>query len=794
MRIKSEPLKNMRDVFRGTLTFSEISIEIFLKDITRFYALAAFFYRINYKFMRKTYHLLIRQISKKLNHEMASNKVSTRSSAISFNADKKIAIRSKYNRFKDTILLSKIFSFFVHFAVPKNFWFQIFIILGLYSVAFRFLQVSNAQKNLTIRQLYLKAIVGTFSGAHTEAFEATIKILNSGDNSFKIAALLTLCAVNLSKQDCTRAVALLYRMQTSYGTAMAVILLTSLNKISAASKLLMAHVHKFPEDAEAAAEYQCLILNKWRESLTLYDQALTLSPRNDLSLRFKRAMNLPLHLSSPEEIDAVRCKIISNLEELLANPHPSNLHAYFETYPAITVMGVNLDPLYPIIYHDKKDVSLATLRSTCFLANFPELKFISQYIDQARASECNKIRVGLFTESMYPQIDLFYGSMFELFSKDLFHITLFIPKGLPPTHLPRLKTCADELMEYPYPRACHSVPSHMSTGAPAFAETRQIVASAKLDVFYNTFIGQDMMSQFLAYARLAPVQVTDATRMTTTGMPEIDYYMMHKGDFIGEPSDYFTEKLAILKGNNQALLDLLSLPPAIPNLNRPFFQLPDDKSIYLCIQDLTRRHPAMDKILALLLNRDASGVLLVSDFGTPGIWYEFVKNLGKLGVENPEKRISKAPVFLALPYPKTYYYAFLRLADANLTYRGMCGGTPFYDHLVAGIPQIVWPSDTIANGASAIYRRMGLNECFAASESDYVEKAYRLAHDKNWKAELTVKLRSRLPEFISTCQKENLPEEMMRFFNSAIRRFRSNLPPAHWYNGNFYDNASNFIK
>ena len=642
-----------------------------------------------------------------------------------------------------------------------------------------------------------------FSGSYARVFDIAAHLLSLDPRDDLAALLLAHSALRSGRV--YEAVNVMVRDHSSYAVALAAILLVKNKDIDAAVKIILAHVEKSPEDAEAAGEYLLLICNCRPAAMKAYDAALAREPENR-SLLFKRALALPLALSTEEEIDLARAEIIKYLSELRAKPVPSSLRQYYEAGARISLLGTHLDFLYPLMYHCQKDIEIIRARADCFLANFPDLRFtaparsvsssagndlfsglrakVTHKVPPPPAQNC-RIKIGLFCECLYPQVDIFWAPMLEHLPKSRYNFSLFMPKGLAKYVLPRLKNLADQVIEYPYLHSSHYIPAHKTYGYEAFTKTRQIIADSGLDIFYNLFIGQDMMAQFLSYARLAPVQITDGSRLTTTGMPEVDYYLIHKGDFRLNPDEYFTEKLGILGGITPVLRDMLKNTPAVSSIGRKFFNIPENITIYMCIQDLTRRHPVMNNILAELLRNDPASLLIVSDYGTPGVFNNFIQNLGNLGLRYAAARIIRAP-FLG-QYPKNHFYAYLKMADANLAYRGMCGGTLFYEQLVAHIPQIIWPYDHISNAAARIYQSLGLEELLADSAGSYVDLAIRLAHDKKWKTELTMKLACKLKDHLKIWEKENAAGDLDTFLTQALDRARAGLPPAHWHKGRFYD-------
>src|SRR5947199_133897 len=71
------------------------------------------------------------------------------------------------------------------------------------------------------------------------------------------------------------------------------------------------------------------------------------------------------------------------------------------------------------------------------------------------------------------------------------------------------------------PRAADSV----VTVPQDLAAAREAIARLELDVLFYQDVGLEPLSYFLAFSRLAPVQLTSFGHPDTTGIPNLDYFL-----------------------------------------------------------------------------------------------------------------------------------------------------------------------------------------------------------------------------------------------------------------------------
>ena len=88
---------------------------------------------------------------------------------------------------------------------------------------------------------------------------------------------------------------------------------------------------------------------------------------------------------------------------------------------------------------------------------------------------------------------------------------------------------------------------------------RQIISNLKLHVLLYPDIGMESFTYYLAYSRLAPVQAVTHGHPSTTGLPELDYFVSFKDYEPQSNQKFYTEKLVLLNGQSSPYL-----PPDAP--------------------------------------------------------------------------------------------------------------------------------------------------------------------------------------------------------------------------------------
>lgn len=558
-----------------------------------------------------------------------------------------------------------------------------------------------------------------------------------------------------------------------------------------AAKRLLDFAKSQTQYAELIADYLLWYLNKREEACEAFDIAL--KRKETKALYLKRAMAIAAVQKNTEDLKRARKEILDNLKR------SKNIHlnsednsSYTDTISEMPLMKEYcfLDNLYHLAYQCESDVEIMRRRSEAFYHNFPDLKYISPHISSQKYNKDHrKIRIGFFVELFHSVIWEYWGHILASLPRDVFQVIIFAPEGMPPSYQKVWRSFCDEFVTYPYSYSHVAVPVSKEFGFSAFPKTREIVAAAELDILHLTLVGQSPLFQYLAYARLAPVQMVDGGRITTTGMPEIDYYLQNEGHFIGDPAYYFTERLALIEGQTPFFKNIMERQETLPEykLTRKKLRWPKDSHIYLGMQGIGKRHPEMDVLFARILIEDPKAVLVLThNVSSPGLWDDLIDNLKEFGVKEAAQRLLKAPHCDS--HPPAFAKALVNLADVCLSYRRFGGGITFNQLLAYGVPQIIWPDKSFPGGLCAnIYRQIGMDELIVDTADAYVTRNIQIASEKRYRSELKRKFRSRVRKFYENLSQTDFMGSFSWFLEEAVLRERSGLPPAHWHRGKFYE-------
>jgi protein O-GlcNAc transferase len=266
---------------------------------------------------------------------------------------------------------------------------------------------------------------------------------------------------------------------------------------------------------------------------------------------------------------------------------------------------------------------------------------------------------------------------------------------------------------------------------------RKAIADAEMDILYFADIGMVPLTYFLAYARLAPVQVTTWGHPLTTGIPNVDHFLSMD---LAEPADaeaQYSEKLFRLPG----LTTCYERPVAPPKHDRARFGFTPGRTIYLCPQSLFKLHPTFDPMLGAILAGDPNAEIALLAGGqrrwTELLSQRFARSLPREAAERIRFVPRVAPDdFLAL----------LAAADVILDPTIFCGGNTTLESLAMGTPVVTLPSPYLRGRLTlAMYRRMEFMDLVAKDADDYVRIALSLGLDRDRRAAVERTIAERSP-------------------------------------------------
>jgi protein O-GlcNAc transferase len=288
-----------------------------------------------------------------------------------------------------------------------------------------------------------------------------------------------------------------------------------------------------------------------------------------------------------------------------------------------------------------------------------------------------------------------------------------------------------------------------------FDQAVEVIRGAAFDILYYWEVGSDTTNYFLPYFSLAPVQCTSWGWPVTTAIPQMNYFISSEHLETPEAEQYYTEKLVRFRH-----LPVYFYRPVVPQplKTRADLALEENFNLYFCSQNLRKVHPDFDRLAGEILRRDPQGIVLFVEDKQAHITGLLKKRI-QASQPDVADRIRFIPV---LPYED-----FLSLtvnSDVILDTLYHNGATSTYDALAMGTPIVTLPWQfQIGRFTYAAYKQMGVNDCIAENEADYIAKAVKLGTNPAYRQEIKEKI---LANCAVLFEDKTAIEEMSAFFNS----------------------------
>jgi predicted O-linked N-acetylglucosamine transferase (SPINDLY family) len=248
------------------------------------------------------------------------------------------------------------------------------------------------------------------------------------------------------------------------------------------------------------------------------------------------------------------------------------------------------------------------------------------------------------------------------------------------------------------------------------------------DVLLYPEVGMHPVTAWLASQRLAEVQCASWGHPVTTGLPSMDYFLSSELMEPGDAECHYREKLIRLPG-----LSFSWTSPGYDETVKPRrekFDLRQDETVYLCVQNLSKYLPQHDHLLVEIAKRVPQSRL---------VFIAGSKNTTQLLKNRLQKCFRQAKLdfgqkVLFLPrLNRDDYHALNRVADVFLDTPGWSGCNSSLEALSCSLPVVTIPGRWMRSRHSyAIYKKMQYETLIADSEQHYIELAVRLAEDSRW--------------------------------------------------------------
>jgi predicted O-linked N-acetylglucosamine transferase (SPINDLY family) len=267
-----------------------------------------------------------------------------------------------------------------------------------------------------------------------------------------------------------------------------------------------------------------------------------------------------------------------------------------------------------------------------------------------------------------------------------------------------------------------TLPEHLSRPGADLQAAREAIAALELDVLFYQDIGLEPMSYFLAFARLAPVQLTSFGHPDTTGIPNVDYFLSAANYETPGSQREYSERLEEIPAIGT--LAYYHRPPVPPQpAAREELALDADDTLYLCPQTLQKVQPAMDAIFSRIVELDPRARIVLIEFEAHqrrALEERFACASAKL-----RERVRFIPM---APYAR--FLARLARADVLLDTVHFNGQNTTLEAFTVGTPVVTLPGTLQrSRHGYGMYKAMGFMDLVAADAEDYARKAVRVATD-----------------------------------------------------------------
>jgi predicted O-linked N-acetylglucosamine transferase (SPINDLY family) len=194
---------------------------------------------------------------------------------------------------------------------------------------------------------------------------------------------------------------------------------------------------------------------------------------------------------------------------------------------------------------------------------------------------------------------------------------------------------------------------------------------------------------------------------------------------------------------------------------RAVLGLPEDATIYVCPQTLFKIHPDFDELLKGILERDARGRVVLIQARIQE-WNDRLSARFRRTMPQVADRVLFLP---SLPQPQ--FMQLLASSDVMLDTLHFNGMNSSLEALAVGLPVVTLPTG-LQRGrhTRAMYLKMSVTDCIAASPEEYIDVAVRLGTNAALRRDLRERILSRNHVLY---EDERVVCEFERFFLSALQ-------------------------
>lgn len=268
-----------------------------------------------------------------------------------------------------------------------------------------------------------------------------------------------------------------------------------------------------------------------------------------------------------------------------------------------------------------------------------------------------------------------------------------------------------------------------------FNENRKTISRHNFDIIIYCELGMRMLPYWLAYSRLAPVQITTWGHSETSGINTIDYFVSSKFFEHEKAQNHYSEKLIMMNS-----LSTYYFPPSQIMVNnykyktRKELNIEDNVNIYGCIQSSFKISKEFERMMYHILDKDKNGRIFMS------YYKPFCKSqMDRIYETFGEEKFKRLVFYPALDINS--YLNMVKIMDVMLDPYPFGGCNTSYEAFDYGVPVVTMPTRFI-NGrfTFGLYKKMGFIDMIATTAENYVKIATKCAVDKQWRQTIVDKI------------------------------------------------------
>lgn len=445
--------------------------------------------------------------------------------------------------------------------------------------------------------------------------------------------------------------------------------------------------------------------------------AVVLRPR-DAAIAARAATLVPHIVQDDAEMEEVRARIAALTDS--------------EGFDPIVdpVREVGTVP-FALAYHGIDDRALLERLCAFYRRTCPSLTVTAPHIGQRRRPGRRRVA---FVSEFFRDHSVFNMTEGHLRMLDRSEIEVTVAQigALPAATRAQLSAVADRVIALP----------------PTLDTVRETLAALELDVVVFADIGLTAMSYFLAFARLAPVQIVLPGHPVTTGIDTVDLFFTSAWMEPADRAAHYTETpfavdgLAIAYGDDRI---------RHTEMTRGDVGLPETGALYLCGQMPFKIHPDFDRVLGDILEGDPDGHVAL--FEAPAGYSNMsARLLDRIRRANADRvRIfDRLHVLPRLPLDR--YIGVMKRADVILDTLHFNGGNTTMQSLALGQPVVTCPTDLMRGRVTlAPLTQMGLRSALETeTPAAYAARAVEIGRSPELAADLRQRLSGAAPSLIDT--------------------------------------------